>query len=86
MKIVRKRFHEKPDIRVGQKGIHDSLIASIRRLMKKTGGIVKIKILRNIASSKLEVQKIVNEIASRIGANFIKIIGRSAVIVRIDKD
>jgi len=80
LKEIRRRFHGKPDIRIGQRGLHRSLISVARGLMEQRGGIIKIKVLRNIASSKSDVEKLVRELAEKIGANFVKVIGRSAVV------
>lgn len=79
-KKIRRRFHGKPDIRIGQKGLHESLVSTARELIEQRGGIIKIKVLRNIASSRSDVEKLVWELAEKIGANFVKVIGRSAVV------
>ncbi|GEM_PF-2840863 len=84
LKEIRKRFHEKPDLRIGRRGLHQALIDQAKKLLKKRGGIIKVKVLRNIAESRSETEIIARELASRIGANFVKVIGRSIVIADLD--
>ena len=72
---------EKPHIRIGKRGIHDKLIRHIRSILQ-TRGIIKVRILKNIAESKEDVKKISNELKEKLGdfARIGEIRGRSVVI------
>lgn len=83
LRIIRRRFHGSIDLRIGQRGIHSKLIEEARNLLEKRGGIIKLRILRNAAATKEEAQELANLLAYEIGADFAKVIGRSAVIGKI---
>lgn len=81
-KYLNKRRHDQPDIRIGKQGIHNQIITTANHLLKKRKGAIKIKILKNIAPTKQDAKKIAQELAKKIQANYIKIIGRTAIIAQ----
>ncbi len=83
IKTMRRRIHGKPDIRIGKRGIHPKLIQTADMLLRKRGGIIKIRVLRNIAPTKEDTQKIADQLAKQLNADITKIIGRTIIIGRI---
>ena len=72
---------EKPHIRIGKRGIHDKLVLHIRNILQSRG-IIKIRILKNIAENKEDVIRISNKLKEKLGdfAKIGEIRGRSVVI------
>lgn len=83
-KYLIKCRHGPPDIRIGKQGIHDNIIVAAKHLLKKRGGVIKVKVLGNIAPMKQDVKQIAQELAKKINATYIKIIGRTAIIAKIN--
>lgn len=73
---------EKPYLRIGKRGVHEKLVAHVRRLLEAKG-IIKIKILKNIApAGKEDAKRIAEELVSALGgfAALGEVRGRSVVI------
>lgn len=83
-KYLIKRRHDPPDIRIGKQGIHDNIIIAAKQLLKKRGGAIKVRILGNIAPTKQDVKQVARELAKKISATYIKVIGRTAIIAKIN--
>lgn len=83
LKIIRKRFHSNVDLRIGQRGLHEKLVDEAKSLLEKRGGIIKVKILRNAALTKEEASDLAMLLAQKINADYVKVVGRSAIIAKI---
>ena len=81
-KYINKKIHSPPDIRIGKKGIHQKIIETADTLLKKRKGVIKIKILKNTATTKQEAQQIAKQLAQKLNADIIKTRGRTAIIAR----
>lgn len=80
-KEIRKKLHEKPDIRIGKAGISEGVIQETKRLLKAKG-IIKIKFLKNIAETKEDVKRLIEGLAEKTNAEIGKIIGRTAILYK----
>ena len=78
-KEIRKKLHEKPDIWIGKSGISQGVIEETRKILK-VKKIVKIKFLKNIASSKADAENLAKELAEKTGAKIGKIIGKTVIL------
>jgi len=80
---IRKKLHEKPDIRIGKMGITEGVILEAKRLLKNKG-VIKVKVLKNIAATKKEAKELIEKLAEEAGAEIGKIIGKTAILYRSD--
>ncbi len=76
---IRTKLHEKPDIIIGKGGVSEALIREAKLLLKKKK-IIKVKVLKNIAETKKEATKLIEELATRINAKIGKIVGKTAIL------
>ncbi len=83
IKYLRKRIHDDPDIRIGKRGIHENIIEATNELLKKRKGVIKIRVLRNLAQNRDDIRRIAQELSHILRADIVKIIGRSIIIGRI---
>ncbi|MHA1589259.1 MAG: YhbY family RNA-binding protein [Candidatus Njordarchaeales archaeon] len=82
-KKIRKKLHEKPDLRVGKSGITEGIVAEARQLLKSKG-IIKVKVLKNVATTKKEAKELIEKLAKEADAEIGKIIGKTAILYRKD--
>jgi len=76
---IRIKLHEKPDLIIGKNGLSDSVIKETRLLLKKKK-IIKVKVLKNIAETKKDASKIIEELSEKTNAKIGKIIGKTAIL------
>lgn len=76
---IRVKIHEKPDLIIGKNGLSDSVIREAKLLLKKKK-IIKIKVLKNIAETKKDASKIIQELSEKTSARIGKIVGKTAIL------
>lgn len=61
-----------PIVRIGKSGINDSLVAEVKKHLKKRN-LIKIKVLKSFRKEKL--RDVANELAKRTGSELVDSIG-----------
>ena len=80
--VIKEKIHGKPDVRIGKNGITEGLVKEISNLLEKKK-VIKIKANKNIAQTKAEFEKILNELASKIeNSMIVDVRGRTAILAK----
>ena len=78
-RYLRLKRHQKPDIKIGSRGIHDRVLDAIRELLERKG-VVKVRVLRSVATTKKDTEAIAEILSEKLNVDYIKVIGRSIIL------
>jgi len=68
-------------VRVGKNGVTPGVIEEVRRWLKREG-VIKVRVMKSLKRTGIDVKEIAHEIASRVNAEVIDVRGNVFVISR----
>lgn len=78
---VSEKVHSLADMNIGKKGVTEAVLAELAKRLDAQG-VVKVRVNRNLAKKRAEVEMIAMEVAGRVGAKVVDVRGRTMVLVK----